>query len=54
MIDQKLTFPFFPKGTVRHAFEIDRHGFPIFDPENLNDDLPVLVDTLGLNKLKLL
>ena len=52
MIDQKLTFPFFLKGTVRHTFEIDRH--PIFKPENLNDDLPVLVDTLGLNKLKLL
>ena len=26
----------------------------IFDPENLNDDLPMLVGTLGLKKMKLL
>ena len=53
MINQKLTFPFFLKGFVRCTFKIDTVS-QIVEPENLNGNLPVLVDILGLKKLKLL
>ena len=45
---ERRTFPFLFNGIVRHTFKIDGHDF--FDPENLNDDLPVLVDILCLKK----
>ena len=52
MINQKFTFPFFRKGIVGHTFKTGKGGgggggtvSQIFNPENLNDDLPMLVDT---------